>query len=140
MLSRQSKMIGAEVSKTKFAEVAGADVFLTISHDPFAWPEDDDGLTPKQVEAWRDDKWWYISATVSIELEGVEIGSACYGGLEYGQFTYTNDENEVIKEEWISETDIWSYVGHELQGEAMSRAEENITKLTAWKEALSATE
>ena len=133
-------MIGAEVSKTKFAEEAGADVFLTISHDPFAWPEDDDGLTPKQVEAWRNDEWWYISATVSIELEGVEIGSACYGGLEFGNYTMTNEEDEITGEQWISETDIWSYVGDELQGEAMSRAEENITKLTAWKEALSATE
>jgi hypothetical protein len=124
--------------KTKFGEIAGADVFLILAYDPFSGPEDDEGLSPKQVQAWRDDKWWNYSATVSIELDEIEIGSACYGGIEYGQFTYTNDEDEVIKEEWISETDIWNYVGDELQGEAMSRAEENIAKLTAWKEALSA--
>ena len=128
------------MSKTKFAEVAGADVFLPISHDPFAWPEDDDGLTPKQVQAWRDDKWHYVTATVSVELDGVEIGSACYGGIEHGSFTMTNDEDEITSEQWISETDIWGYVGDELQGEAMSVAKENIAKLTAWKEAVSATQ
>jgi hypothetical protein len=124
--------------KTKFGEVAGADVFLILAHDSFSSPGDDDGLTPKQVQAWLNDEWWYYIATVSLELDGIEIGSASYGGLEYGHFTYTNEEDEVIKNEWISETDIWSYVGDELQGEAMSRAEENIAKLTAWKEALSA--
>lgn len=128
------------MSKTKFDEVAGADVFLIIQHDPFSWPEDDDGLTPKQVEAWKQDEWHYISATVSLELDGIEIGTACYPGLEYGHFTMTNEQDEVTRQEWISETDIWSYVGDELQGEAMSRAEENIAKLTAWKEALSATQ
>lgn len=128
------------MSKTKFAEVAGADVFLSLTYDPFSGPEDDDGLTPKQVQAWKEDEWFYYIATVSIELDGIEIGSASYGGLEYGHFTFTNEQDEVIKKEWISEADIWSYVGDELQGEAMSHAEENIAKLTAWKEALSATE
>lgn len=126
--------------KTKFDEIAGADVFLLLTYDPFARPEDDDGLTPKQVQAWQDDEWAYNIATVSIELDGVEIGSASYGGIEYGQFTYTNDEDELIRKEWITEADIWDYVGEELKGEAMSRAEENLGKLAAWKEAVACLE
>jgi hypothetical protein len=127
-------------SRTKFGEVAGADVFLSLEYDPWGRPEDDDGMTAKQVEAWNKDEWHYVQATVSIELDGITIGSATYGGLEYGDFVSTNEQDEFLSQSWIGENEIWGYVGEELKGEAMSRAEENLGKLAAWKEAVACLE
>jgi hypothetical protein len=127
-------------SRTKFGEVAGADVFLSLNFDSWARPDDYDGMTTKQVEAWNKDEWHYVQATVSIELDGVEIGSCTYGSIEYGNFVMTNDQDEFISQDWIGENEIWGYVGEELKGEAMSRAEENLGKLAAWKEAVACLE
>ncbi len=127
-------------SRTRFGQVAGADVFLSLDLDPWAQPTDDEGMTPKQVEAWNKDEWHYVHATVSIELDGITIGSATYGGIEYGNFVNTNERDSIISRSWIGENEIWGYVGEELKGEAMSRAEENLGKLAAWKEAVACLE
>lgn len=128
------------MERKEFGNIAGATVYLTLEHDPWASPGDDDGLTPKQVEAWKQDKWWYVSAEVSIEHEGAILATASYGSIEYGNFTYTDDNDEITKEAWISIEDIWSYVGEELKGEAMSQALENVEKFTKWREAVACLE
>ena len=128
--------MNGELERYKFGQVAGADVFLVLYPDPWASPEDDDGLTPKQVEAWRNDEWFYVTAEVEIAYEDATVATACYGGIEYGLFTYTNDDDEIQKREEITAKDLWEYVGEELKGEAMSRALENIEKLIKWREAV----
>lgn len=128
------------MERKEFGNIAGATVYLSLEHDPWTSPGDDDGLTPKQVQAWLNDNWFYVCAEVSIELEGTVLASYAYGGIEYGNFTYTDDNDEVTKEAWISIEDIWSYVGPELQGEAMDRALENVGKLTKWREAVACLE
>lgn len=126
--------------RKEFKKIAEASVYLTLTHDPYTTPEDDDGMTPKQREAWAEDEWHYVYAEVSIELDGTVLGSACYGGIEYGNYTYTDDEDQVTNKSWISVDDIWEYVGNELEGEAMDRALENVEKLTKWREAVACLE
>ena len=128
------------MDRKEFGNIAGAKVYLTLTHDPFASVNDDEGLTAKQIQAWIEDKWWFVYAEVTIEHDGIVVGSYGYGGIEYGNFTYTDAFDEVRKEAWISIEDIWSYVGEELKGEAMDRALENIEKLTKWREAVACLE
>ena len=128
------------MDRKEFGNIAGAKVYLTLTHDPFASVNDDEGLTAKQIQAWIDDNWHYVYAEVSIECDGITLGSYGYGGIAYGNFTYTDDNDEIMKEAWISIEDIWSYVGPELQGEAMDRALENVEKLTKWREAVACLE
>jgi hypothetical protein len=111
----------------------GLDVRLTIEPDAWTRPEDDDGLTPKQIEAWKDDDWCYVSATVTLSLNSVEIGSATYGGLEFDTFLITNDDDEITGTTEIDENTIWEYVGDELAGEALSNAYEFSDAMQAWR-------
>jgi len=111
----------------------GLDVHLLIEPDPWTRPEDDDGLTPKQIEAWKDDDWCYVSATVTLSLNSVEIGSATYGGLEFDTFLLTNDDDEITGTTEIREDKIWEYVGDELAGEALSNAYEFSDAMQAWR-------
>ena len=111
----------------------GLDVHLLIEPDPWTSPEDDDGFTPKQIAAWKDDQWCYVSATVTLSLNGVEIGSAMYSGLEFDTFLITNDDDEITGTTEIDENKIWEYVGDELAGEALSNAYEFSDAMQAWR-------
>ncbi len=111
----------------------GLDVYLSISEDPFTTPDDDDGLTPKQHKSWSNDDWYYVSATVTLSLNGVEIGSASYGGLEFGTFLLTNDNDEITGTTELGEDHIWKYVGDELAGEALSNAYVFSDAMQAWR-------
>ena len=120
--------------RKQFNTIAGATVYLELEHDPWTTPQDDDGLSPKQIKAWEQDKWFYVTAEVSIVYEGIVLGTGSYGGIEYGLFTYTDDEDNITKEAWISIEDIWEYVGNELEGEAMWNAREAVKTMTKWLE------
>ena len=128
--------MNGELERHTMGQIAGANVFLVLYPDPWASPEDYDALTPKQVEAWQNDEWFYVTTEVEIAYEGATVGTASYGGIEYGLFTYTNDDDEIQKREEITAKDLWEYVGEELKGEAMSIALENINKLIKWREAV----
>lgn len=111
----------------------GLDVYLLITPDPWTRPDDDDGMTPKQHKSWSNDDWYYVSATVTLSLNGVEIGSASYGGLEFGTFLLTNDNDEITGTTEIDEDKIWEYVGDELAGQALENAYEFSNAMQAWR-------
>ena len=111
----------------------GLDVRLTIEPDAWARPDDMDGFTPKQIAAWENDEWCYVSATVTLSLNGVEIGSATYSSLEFDTFLNTNDDDEITGTTEIDEDTIWEYVGDELAGEALSNAYEFSDAMQAWR-------
>lgn len=111
----------------------GLDINLLIKHDPWTTPEDYDGMTPKQIVAWKDDQWHYVSATVTLSLNGVEIGGASYLGLEFGTFLNTNDNDEITGTTEIDEDQVWEYVGDELAGEALSNAYDFSDAMQAWR-------
>ena len=117
------------IDSKKIGEEDGFTLTLIIDHDPWSDTCDDDGLTPKQIEAWNNDEWWYVSATVTASRADIELGSYGYGGLEYGTYTNTDDSDNVVSKKDITIDDINDYVGLELAGEAISRAQEKLTEL-----------
>ena len=111
----------------------GLDVYLSISEDPFTTPDDDDNLTPKQREAWDNDEWRYVTATVELHLNNVEIGSASYSRIEFGTFLNTNDNDEITGTTEMGEDHVWDYVGDELAGAALDNAYDFSDALQAWR-------
>jgi hypothetical protein len=103
-------------------KIDGLDAYLSISEDPWTTPDDDDGITPKQREAWDNDDWRYVTATVHLQLNGIEIGIASYGMIEFGTFLNTNENDEITGTTEIGEDQVWDYVGDELAGEALLNA------------------
>lgn len=117
------------IVKTLEAE-NGFELKLSIEPDLFCTPDDYDGMTPKQIEAWNNDEWHYVCATVTASRLDIELGSCTYGGIEYGNYTYTDDDDNVTGRKWIDIDDIADYVGSELSGEAIWQAEQKITELS----------
>jgi hypothetical protein len=111
----------------------GLDVYLSIGEDYFTQISDDDGLTPKQRQAWENDDWRYVTATVHLALNGIEIGSASYPMIEFGTFLNTNENDEITGTTEIGEDQVWEYVGDELAGQAMENAYEFSNAMQAWR-------
>jgi len=111
----------------------GLDVYLSISEDPWSRPDDDDGMTPKQREAWDVDEWRYVTATVTLSLNDIEIGNASYGGIEFGTFLETNENDEITGYTEMGEDYVWEYVGDELAAQALSNAYEFSDAMQAWR-------
>jgi hypothetical protein len=111
----------------------GLDVYLSISEDPWSRPDDDDGMTPKQHQAWDNDEWRYVTATVTLWLNDTEIGNASYPSIEFGTLLLTNDDDEITGTIEIDEDQVWAYVGDGLAGEALSNAYDFSDAMQAWR-------
>jgi len=111
----------------------GLDVYLSIGEDYFTQISDDDGLTEKQRQAWQRDEWHYVTATVHLALNGIEIGSASYPMVEFGTFLNTNENDEITGTTEIGEDQVWEYVGDELAGQAIEDAYEFSNAMQAWR-------
>lgn len=107
----------------------GFDLKLKLTPDDFFSPEDDEGLTNKQVEAWNKEEWWFVYAEVVASRCDVELGAAGYGGIAYGYFTQTDEQDNVTGTVDLDAKSIMAYVGAELAGEAISNAEEKLNEL-----------
>lgn len=119
------------IDSTQLEPENGYDLRLEIDHDPFAGLQDSECYTPKQVEAWKNDEWYFVTVEVIASKAGVDLGSGSYGGIEYGYYTYTNDKDEIVSQSEITVKDVANYVGSELAGEAISNADEKLKELTA---------
>lgn len=117
------------IDKKSAGQIDGFEFELSIEYDPWATPEDDEGLTEKQIDAWKKDEWHFVYATVTAKKAGIELASASYGGLEYGFFPETDEHDNLISTKHITIEDIDTFVGSELCGEAQSRAEEKLAEL-----------
>lgn len=117
------------IDSKKLEPENGFDLRMEIDYDPFASVSDYDCYTPKQVKAWENDEWYFVSVEVIASKAGVDLGSASYGSIEYGYYTITNDKDELSEQTEITIEDIEGYVTSELAGEAMSRAEEKLAEL-----------
>ena len=113
----------------KMESEQGFDLRLEIDSDLFWEPLDDEGLTPNQVEAWKRDEWLYVCAEVVASKAGIDLGRACYGALTYGDFTMTDEQDNIIEKKTITINDIEDYVGAELAGEAILNAKSRLTQL-----------
>lgn len=50
-----------------------------IEHDDFIRnPEDEDeGISPEALEAWRNDEWFYCGIVISASYNGVDLDDCC---------------------------------------------------------------
>ena len=117
------------IDRISAGTIDGYELWLEIEADEFAYPDDDEGLTPKQIQAYNENHWHYAIATVSAVKHGVTLGQASYGMLQYGVLPITDEQDNIIERRLIEAKDIDNYVGSELAGEAISQAEEVIKKL-----------
>lgn len=107
----------------------GFELMLRLTDDEFFSTEDDEGLTSKQIEAWKNDEWRYVYAEVVASRCGVELGSAGYGGIAYGYFPNTDEHDNLTGHTDLDAKSIIAYVGNELAGEAISNAEAKLNEL-----------
>jgi len=117
------------IERISAGSVDGYELWLEIEHDIFTYVDEEDGLTPKQIQAYREDKWLYVTATVTAVKHGLTLGQATYGMIEYGELPITDEADNLIEIKEITAVDIDNYVGSELAGEAISQADELIKKL-----------
>ena len=111
----------------------GLQIWLSFTPDPWTRPDDNDGITPKQRESWSNDNWFYVNAIVTVLLDGIEVGSASYPGIEFGTFLNTNENDEITGTTEIDENQVWAYVGNELAGQAIEQAYEFSDAIRAWR-------
>lgn len=117
------------IDTMKAGHIEGFDLYLSIHFDEFASPEDDDGLTAKQLEAYKNNEWQYVVAVVEAYKFGICLGQASYGMIEHGLLTLTDENDRVLGTKSVNIKDINDYVGAELAGEAISQAEEKISEI-----------
>lgn len=64
-----------------------------IEHDCVTRPDDFDCYTPSQVEAFENDEWQFVTLCIEASIEGIVLGNAYLGAIEYGDYLVT-DEND----------------------------------------------
>ena len=79
----------------------GFNLYFELRNDNYTSPDEYDCYTPKQIEAWREDKWHYGIVTVRACAGGVELGSDAIGGVEFGHFLITDDNDNPVKTVWV---------------------------------------
>jgi hypothetical protein len=60
--------------------------------------DDVDVFTPKQIEAWKNDEWYYVGLEVTVSFNGIELGSASLWGIEYGWIPLTDEQDNLTEE------------------------------------------
>lgn len=58
--------------------------------------DDDEGLTSRQIEAWRQDEWWYVVVSVWVQdADGRKWGHDSLGAVAYGTLPNTDEHDEI---------------------------------------------
>lgn len=57
---------------------------------------DDEGLTPLQVAAWRENEWRYVVRHVIARKAGIDLGDAYLSATEYGEYPCTSEDDVLI--------------------------------------------
>ena len=115
-------------SKTMPSE-EGFALRLVIDHDPFGNLADFDGYTEKQIKAWNEDEWYFVTAEVIASRAGVDLGSGSYGNVEYGYYTHTDDQDNFLSAKVITIDEVIEMLGAELSEVAISSAKEKLAEL-----------
>jgi hypothetical protein len=110
------------IDSKKMQSKDGFDLVLNIDYDHWTEPQQHDNYTAKQIEAWEKDEWWFIFAEVVASKSGIELGSSGYGGIEFGYFTSTDEQDQITNQSHITIDDIEDYAGFELADTAMTEA------------------
>jgi hypothetical protein len=53
-------------------------------------------MTAQQLAAYMREDWGYVGLIVKVSREGVELGVSSLWGIEYGYYTYTDEDDNVL--------------------------------------------
>lgn len=117
------------IESKKAGAMEGFELTLRLFDDPWTTTEDDEGLTAKQIEAWQNDEWFYVTAEVVASIAGVELGSASYPSIQWGSVPQTDEDDNLLSVLEITVHDIDAYVGTELAYQALENAREKLAEI-----------
>jgi hypothetical protein len=117
------------IDSKKMPSEDGFDLRLVIDHDPWGSLADFDGYTEKQMKAWNEDEWFFVTAEVIASRAGIDLGSGCYGSIEYGYYTYTDDQDNFLSAKVITIEEVIEMVGPELAEVAIEHAKAKLDEL-----------
>lgn len=117
------------IDSKKMPSEDGFDLRLVIDHDPWGDIADFDGYTEKQIKAWNEDEWYFVTAEVIASRAGIDLGSGSYGSIEYGYYTYTDDQDNFLSAHVITIDEIIEMVGNELAEVAIENAKAKLEEL-----------
>jgi hypothetical protein len=98
----------------------GFDITATVCFDEDTRPEDSDCYTPRQIQAWREDEWFFCGIVLTVSRNGVELPghAASLWGIECNFPSRRKNPNAYLAE-----------VCEELQGEAIEHALREVTRI-----------
>lgn len=117
------------IDSKKMPSEDGFDLRLVIDHDPWGNITDFDGYTAKQVEAWKNDEWYFVNAEVIASRAGIDLGSGSYPSIEYGYYTYTDEQDNFLSAKVITIEEVIEMVGPELAEVAIEHAKAKLDEL-----------
>ena len=88
-------------------QIDGFDITFVIDVDYDTTPEEFDCYTPKQVAAWKNNEWQYVTIGVLVARCDIELGSAFISGVEYGEFPITTVNDEVTETAWLDVVEVF---------------------------------
>ena len=98
----------------------GFDICARVEYDSGTRPEDSDCYSKKQIDAWKNDEWFYCGIVLSVEFNGVELSdhAASLWGIECNFPSRRKNPNNYLSE-----------VCEELQEAALDCARAEITRI-----------
>lgn len=101
-------------------ELLGFEFTARLVQDTDVRPEEFDCYTPKQIQAWKDDKWHYFGLVLSANYNGADCGEhlASLWGIEGNFPSRRKNPNEYFLE-----------VANDLLPEALQEAQKELEKL-----------
>lgn len=109
----------------------GFDLLFKVHHDPYTTPGEFNSYTPKQVEAWTNDRWQYAWLEVVASVAGVELGSDSLSGCEFGHFLITDEDDNEVKTVWVWAEDLARDYAEDLTAEAIENAKATLGLITS---------
>ena len=68
---------------TKEFEHDGFTVRIKVVYDTDVTPHEFECYSPEQIEAWREDQWFYVGYVYTASRNGVELGESSIWGSEW---------------------------------------------------------
>lgn len=88
----------------KDPQIAGLSYKIAVVPDLDSSPDDADCYTATQKAAWARDEWSYVGVIVTPVVNGTELldFDDSLWGLEYGDFTMTDEDDNVTGRTWLT--------------------------------------
>lgn len=110
--------------------VEGFTVTLSVESDDASGTADDEGLTARQIAAYRAGDWEYVGLVGTASREGVELGNGSLWGIERGYLPMT-DEHDRLTVEPVEYLDVYDDAVDIVIDECVSDARATLTRLCA---------